>query len=118
MCDGNGKNGRKRVLTEKSQKEWELWMDEKKEKEKEEEKDEEMITKIDYQSDSYGHVGIKKIEKEVQKEVEKNVKKEGEREEEKEVVVDDDPHDTVGLICLDNKGHLACGTSTSGYIQF
>ena len=106
MCDGNGKNNRKRVLTEKSQKEWELWMDEKKEREKEEE--EETISKIE--SANEGQNGIKKVKKEVENDIKKVV----EKEVEKEVVLDDDPHDTVGLICLDNKGHLACGTSTSG----
>ena len=27
----------------------------------------------------------------------------------------DESHDTIGLICLDSNGHLACGTSTSGW---
>ena len=102
VCDGNGKNNRKRVLTEKSQKEWELWMDEKKEKK---EKEEAILT---IERDEQG--GANRVKKEVEKEGEKVAEKEGE----KKVVVDDDPHDTVGLICLDRNGHLACGTSTSG----
>ena len=63
----------------------------------------------------------RKVEKKVEKEVVhkgviegvKEVVKEEEKEVEKEIV-DDDSHDTVGLICLDDKGRLACGTSTSG----
>ena len=39
------------------------------------------------------------------------------RKEVEEKVVDDAPHDTVGLICLDCDGRLACGTSTSGYVR-
>jgi isoaspartyl peptidase/L-asparaginase-like protein (Ntn-hydrolase superfamily) len=81
-CNGNGVDGKKVVLTEKSKKEWETWMEE------------------------------KKIDGSVEKKVEKKVE-EGVKEVEKEVV-DDDSHDTVGLICLDDKGRLACGTSTSG----
>jgi isoaspartyl peptidase/L-asparaginase-like protein (Ntn-hydrolase superfamily) len=102
-CNGNGVNGKKVVLTEKSRKEWETWMEEK---------------KVDGSVD-------KKVEKKVEKEnvnkgTKEGVKKgvnaveiEGVKEVEKEVV-DDDSHDTVGLICLDDKGRLACGTSTSG----
>ena len=45
--------------------------------------------------------GCQNVERKVEKKVEKEV-------------VDDDSHDTVGLICLDDKGRLACGTSTSG----
>ena len=29
-------------------------------------------------------------------------------------LVDEDQHDTIGMICLDQYGHLAAGTSTSG----
>lgn len=86
-CNGNGINGKNRVLSEKSKKEWETWIEEKKE------------------------------EKIVEKSEVKNVTKEAKEKNEDEVenkVVDDDPHDTVGLICLDSKGRLACGTSTSG----
>lgn len=80
-------------------------MDEKKEKEKEEEEEEAILT---IERDEQG--GANRVKKEVEKEGEKKAEKKGE----KEVVVDDDPHDTVGLICLDRNGHLACGTSTSG----
>lgn len=90
-CNGNGVNGRKIVLTEKSKNEWETWMEEKK----------------------IGQNVLKKVEKKGEEEGEKNGEKEGEEEGEKEVL-DDDSHDTVGLICLDDKGRLACGTSTSG----
>lgn len=74
-CNGNGVDGKKVVLTDKSRKEWKMWMEEKK--------------------------GCQNVERKVEKKVEKEV-------------VDDDSHDTVGLICLDDKGRLACGTSTSG----
>ena len=102
-CNGNGIDGKKIVLTEKSKKEWETWMEEKK----------------------GGQNVYKKVEKKVEKDkvkkgVTEGVKEgvnaveiEGVKEVEKEVV-DDDSHDTVGLICLDDKGRLACGTSTSG----
>ncbi len=29
--------------------------------------------------------------------------------------VDDDMHDTIGVVCIDREGRLAAGTSTSGY---
>ena len=97
-CNGNGINGKKRVLSEKSKKEWETWIEEK--------KGEKVVKKI----------GVKNVEKvKVNKEVEAKEKTENNYEDEvEEKVVDDDPHDTVGLICLDSKGRLACGTSTSG----
>jgi isoaspartyl peptidase/L-asparaginase-like protein (Ntn-hydrolase superfamily) len=27
----------------------------------------------------------------------------------------DESHDTVGMLCLDSEGHMAAGTSTSGW---
>ena len=95
-CNGNGINGKKRVLSEKSKKEWETWIEEKKREKVAEERD------------------AKNVKKEVEVEVKNENGNNYEDEVKKDKVVDDDPHDTVGLICLDSKGKLACGTSTSG----
>ena len=86
------------VLTEKSKREWEAWIEEKKEKERKIEK--KIIVKN-------GEIKDDAIEKKISRESNEVEKK----------VVDDSPHDTVGLICMDSQGRLACGTSTSGYVQ-
>ena len=87
------------MLTEKSKKEWEDWMKEKKQKERNE-KEEGIKMKEESKCDN-----IEKKNSSASDEVEKKV-------------VDDSPHDTVGLICMDSQGRLACGTSTSGYVRF
>ena len=86
------------VLTEKSKREWEAWIEEKQEKER---KIEEKII------EKNGEIKDDAIEKKISRESNEVEKK----------VVDDSPHDTVGLICMDSQGRLACGTSTSGYVQ-
>jgi isoaspartyl peptidase/L-asparaginase-like protein (Ntn-hydrolase superfamily) len=90
-------------LTEKSKKEWERWMEEKKGGQNVDKKVENKVEKE----------GVNKGAKEGAKKGVDAIEIEGIKEVEKEVV-DDDSHDTVGLICLDDKGRLACGTSTSG----
>lgn len=113
-CNGDQTNDKKKVLTDRSRKEWESWIKEKKNLEGKKSG----ITPDDNTLEVVKEVEAEtNVEEDVEKQVENSLEVDSKVEEEieKEVErVDDDSHDTVGLICLDGEGRLACGTSTSG----